>query len=751
MDGSTVRTADCQLLQSSNHQSNEHQHLKLNNNSANNEASLLNVPKRKLSVFYRSFDVIEAKDQENTLEFRRASSSPSVRLEVQDEGPKKKENHQETSLCKTGFVNCRSLIETSKFLSCSSPGCFREVSSSDPQRSPTKKSPVMAQKLPQLKESVVDNHTIVAEISSAKHVELKDNENNGPKSVDDKVAVSAEGNHFQFPTEAAAPFGASPENGGWEKKNFGSEQDQQADAASDGLVKIKDPTCPRAFVDVSGAGRGKYMAVGTEMSSHEDSSIGSESEEDAIETSPGNDDSERIKVTRSDDRSRPSSSFSIGEVPGKPDSTEAIDGGKPEDLVQLNREKRQRFFASRRSLSEGDCKRYHRARRHCGCSKQEESINEQDQFQAFPSFTDSRLQSMGLTNFDDSNNMCSENHVSSESEIERKYIAFSIGLGTDRITLHRRVMMSRRQRDLSEQNFANEIQKLQEEIEDLSRYSLYTDGESMERVERVRHRLDIVKTCAYRISSAAETLGAVLQEQRISPGICIADKYLQILRSRCENLSTEIAEIKRILSMHNIVIEEDSGEMYDTPLQPTRYRNGSSLNNRTVMARRRASIATISLKDCSRQRNSTSGRVTIRRPSWCSEMRWENDKQNRKDSSSVVELRDITEQTESRRNSREENNNLLRHDQADNIDITNRDVTDDAKDEDRLSSASTCLLESRIVEKQLVSCIRTAKPLRITGNFQTWRPILWYTLFFLLGFYVNYITLSVDASVADIS
>lgn len=179
MDGSTVRTADCQLLQSSNLQSNEHQHLKFNNSSANNEASLLNVPKRKLSVFYRSFDVVEAKDKENTLEFRRASSSPSVRLEVQDEGSRKKENRRDTSLCQTDFVNCRSLIETSKSLSCSSPGCFSEVSSSDQQPSPTKKSPVMAQKLPRVKEGVVDNHTIAAEISTEKHVEL--NENNEPK------------------------------------------------------------------------------------------------------------------------------------------------------------------------------------------------------------------------------------------------------------------------------------------------------------------------------------------------------------------------------------------------------------------------------------------------------------------------------------------------------------------------------------------------------------------------------------------
>ncbi|XP_076658406.1 uncharacterized protein LOC143362277 isoform X2 [Halictus rubicundus] len=742
MDESAVQKTDCQLPRSPKHQSKDDpQHPKPTNSLPVNNADLLKVPKRKLSVFCRSFDVIEAKDQESTLEFRRTASNPSVRSnDMQDEGSGAREESRETSPCRKGFVNsCRSLIENGQFSRPSSPQCL-----------PSRRSPVTEPKLPHVKENMADDRSAIAETPTGKQSQLT---NGGPKSVDKNVANSAtEDDCRPFATKSASS-GESSENCG---KDFKFGQSQQAAAASDDLVRIEDPACPPTFVDATSAGRGKYIAVGAEMSSHEDSSIGSESEDEAIEE---NDGSGRIEETRSD-RSRPPSSFSIAELPGEPDSTRTTVEGKTEDLVQTNREKRQRYFAARRSLSEGDCKRYHRAKRHCSCSKQEEQDDEEDQSQAFPSFADSRLPNMGFANFDETKNLCRENLGSSESELERKYIAFSIGLGTDRITLQRRVAMSRRQRDLSEQNFEHEIQKLQEEIRDLSRYSLHTDGESMERVERVSHRLDIVKTCANKISSAAETLGAVLQEQRISPEIFVADRYLQILRTRCENLSTEIAEIKRILLMHNIVIEEDSGEIYDVPLQPTRYRNGSSWGNRTMMARRRASIATISrplttqdvTKDCPRQRNSSvSGRVTIRRPSWCSEMIWENDKQVRKDSNSVVELRDISEQTESRRSSREENNNLLRHDQVDNIDTINREVVDNINDEDWSSSGSTCLLESRIVEKQLVPCIRTTEPLRITTNFQTWQPRIWYILFFLLGFYVNYITLSVVERKANLS
>ena len=70
------------------------------------------------------------------------------------------------------------------------------------------------------------------------------------------------------------------------------------------------------------------------------------------------------------------------------------------------------------------------------------------------------------------------------------------------------------------------------------------DRESAERVDRVRHRLDMIVRCAHRVSCTAETLGAVHQERRISRAVLLADKYLQLLQSRCEKLITSVAEIK---------------------------------------------------------------------------------------------------------------------------------------------------------------------------------------------------------------
>ncbi|XP_076620019.1 uncharacterized protein LOC143341154 isoform X1 [Colletes latitarsis] len=789
MDESTTvsQEAYARAIQSSEPDSNKQRTTcsKTGNCSGTDDGNLLKVPQRKLSVFYRSFDVIASKDQGEAYEFRRTSSSPSVRLEkTQDKEWKSNDAYEETSSCKKGFVNnCRSLIESGKFLSGSSLDRITERTKSNPQFSTTKSVPLSAFKLPRVRENTfVDHNAATTDASSIeKHFESNSNGNDGRKDANENVgAVSRENSSpgsddFFFVVDAESPTDERLENGRRDSpidstSDFMSKHDPRSTASgtqcngpilpSADLAKIKDSTSPRAFSNASSAVRlGKYTSVRPEMSNHQDSSIGSDNEDDSF--------GENVDVTYASVAARkneiaetgnvpsqPSSSFSIGEVPRKPDSTEIDNKKKTKYLAgfRSTRAKRQNFSTARRSLSESDSEQYHSAKRHCGCGKQASS-NDWEQVRAFPSFTDARLRSMKLLNSEEMNSLYRENFALSENELERRYIAFSIGLSIDRITLHRRLTLSRRQRDLSERNFTNEIQGMQEDIQELS--PLCTDRESMEKVEKVRCRLDTIKKCAYRTCYASETLGAVQQEQRICGGVSIADKYLRILRSKCENLAAEIAEIKRILLIHNIVIEEGTGEIGDD-VSKLRYSN-----NRTMVSRRRASIATISgptfsqdtIKEGPRQRNSVSGRVTLltqRRPSLCSEVqRWENDKLNRTDSSnSVTELRDISEQTESRRNSLEENNNLPRCDRINNTETVNCDVNSNVETENQpSSSSSSSSLEFNItknVEKQFKSCIQKAEPLRITSHFHTWRPILWCSLVFFLGFYANYITSSAN-------
>nr|XP_003703860.1 PREDICTED: uncharacterized protein LOC100879678 [Megachile rotundata] len=716
-----------------------------------NGNDLTKVPKRKLSVFYRSFDLIAPIDQEKekeTLEFRRTSSSPSVRIERTQEN---NEISSQTSSYKKVFVdNCRSLIDSDKGLSNSSPDCLSEKC--------TTNSEVATIKLPQVKEgAIVDDYSTQNWIGKCRVDSNENHENtvdsastdssshpltsvqsiNQGKQVNNERISSTIGSNVTVKTNVF-------------RKNSPETHRVWPHTTNTDLVKIKDSEYPRSYVNASSAGRlGKYTPVDPEMSSHEDSSIGSDSEDDSIERGSGtqiysrNETDKNEASKKSSIRSHTSACFSTGESSGDLDN-EIVNSEKNRDPKEL-RAKRQKFFAVRRSLSEGDSERYHRARRHCKCIRQE-LFDETEQFPAFPTFNDSRLQIIGLSNAKDADNVYRENL--SENELELKYVAFSIGLSTDRITLQRRMALSLRQRDQSERNFTDEVQKMQEDIQGLS--PLCTDRDSIDKVDKIRRRLDMVARCAHGVSCAAETLGAVYQEHRISKAIFIADKYLQILRTRCENLAAEIAEIKGILLKNNIVIEENSGETGDD-LPKIRYRNGVPTNNRMI-ARRRASIATISrplssqdvIKEGPRQRNSVSGRVTLRRPSLCSEtQRWESEKLNRTDSSnSVVELRDIFEQTESRRNSVEENNNL-RTDQSNTVDTVNCNIANDVEAEDRMNNKQNSFLESNVtktVEKQLKLCIGAGEPLKLPRNFETWRPILWYILIFFLGFYAKQVT-----------
>ncbi|XP_011067437.1 PREDICTED: uncharacterized protein LOC105153961 isoform X1 [Acromyrmex echinatior] len=338
------------------------------------------------------------------------------------------------------------------------------------------------------------------------------------------------------------------------------------------------------------------------------------------------------------------------------------------NLLEMKREIPQLTLNMKRSYSEGE----NLGRLECRCKKNPSLIPENNQrVKVFPSLVDIRLQESGpvcinLANLSDIELAIREN--SNEFELQKKYIAFSLCLCTERLTLPRRIAMSLRQRDQSEKNLSYEVRKMQQDIQELA--PLCTDRESVERVERVRHQLDMIVRCAHRVSCAAETLGAVQQERRVSRAILLADKYLQVLHSRCEKLITNVAETKQILVDNNIMIEENASELNDE-LPRIRYRSGTPANNRMMVARRRASVATMSrpignvqdmTKDTMRQRNSVSGRMTLRRPSFSSESpKWEIEKLHRAESSnSISELRGIFEQAESRRSSREENNNMLR-------------------------------------------------------------------------------------------
>ncbi|XP_070526010.1 inositol 1,4,5-triphosphate receptor associated 2 isoform X2 [Cardiocondyla obscurior] len=387
--------------------------------------------------------------------------------------------------------------------------------------------------------------------------------------------------------------------------------------------------------------------------------------------------------------------------------TQSNEKARERNPSKTNQEAQQWPVNMKRSYSEGASLGPREGLGCCCNRKNASSIPESNHCKIFPSLTDIRLKESGLAYLSETED--SRENLS-ELELQKKYTAFSLCLSVDRFTLPRRIAMSCRQRDQSEKNLSSEVQKMQQDIQELA--PLCTDRESVERVERVRHQLDMIVRCAHRVSCAAETLGAVHQERRVSRAVLLADKYLQVLQSRCEKLIANVAETKRILVENNIVIEEHSSELNDE-LPRIRYRSGTPVNNRMM--------------EVVRQRNSVSGRMTLRRPSFSSESpKWEMEKLDRTESSnSIGELRGIFEQAESRRNSREENNNS----QTVNYAIVDNETWTNVKEEtSELSDNESINSESR-------SSTRSSYSFQLTRRRRLWR-IISSILIFCLVFYV---------------
>ncbi|XP_046599135.1 uncharacterized protein LOC107220650 isoform X1 [Neodiprion lecontei] len=485
------------------------------------------------------------------------------------------------------------------------------------------------------------------------------------------------------------------------------------------------------------------------------------------------------------------SAFAFQEPPPPPyrDRTE---NRVAEESVENRKHRLKKTERLRRSLSEGDnsaCRESFRCRCSCGCSAAQsrildvpggtgdtlEACEHQLNLGAFPNLPDARLIELGLSDPPYGHELCDR---ISEDELERKYTALSIGLGTDRATLPRRLALSLRQRDQAERNLATEVGRMQRDIQALA--PLCVDRESVERVERVRHQLEMISRCALRVSCTAELLGATHQERRVSRATLLADRYLQALRARCDKLAAELAETKRILIDNNIVVEENPSELVDDGVPRVRYRGIPPASRTATVSRRRASIATISrpatvnslqealtkatphhiaanptrctrclpIDNARQQRVSISGRMTLRRPSLSYDTQRWDEKLDRTDSSSssVGELREIFEQAESRRGSKEENNNLIRR-QLNNFSVAGCESGD--SDTFISTRGDSTIFQTQVRDEELLtentSPRRRVPPVYGMLRDQVSRlPVFWYILFvavFFFGFYSNrYVT-----------
>ncbi|XP_046653578.1 uncharacterized protein LOC124344157 [Daphnia pulicaria] len=153
----------------------------------------------------------------------------------------------------------------------------------------------------------------------------------------------------------------------------------------------------------------------------------------------------------------------------------------------------------------------------------------------------------------------------SEQEMEDKYNAICLAIRTENLTLGQRLEHQHAERDLVENNLSQEVRVLhslfvsvKQEVarnSQASPYSLSSGGWN-EIFIKVANQLDAVHSSATRISSSAESLGAVEYEARLSAAVQVLILYVDHIKRKWEKEHHELEETKRILKESGVNVAQ---------------------------------------------------------------------------------------------------------------------------------------------------------------------------------------------------
>ncbi|NXR62917.1 LRMP protein, partial [Rhadina sibilatrix] len=158
----------------------------------------------------------------------------------------------------------------------------------------------------------------------------------------------------------------------------------------------------------------------------------------------------------------------------------------------------------------------------------------------------------------------------------------------DTFTLQQRVQVEKRARDAAEENIQEELGQCRAALERLGR-SCASAG-CKEALEQLQHNLAVLSAAVERATSAAEKLGAVHQEARMSRAAEVMVQHVENLKRHHMREHAELEEMKRLIQQNSrnrqLAETQDDVEprLRPHPLKRT-FQQGS--------ARRRVSIAVI--------------------------------------------------------------------------------------------------------------------------------------------------------------
>ncbi|KAG6935408.1 lymphoid restricted membrane protein [Chelydra serpentina] len=174
-----------------------------------------------------------------------------------------------------------------------------------------------------------------------------------------------------------------------------------------------------------------------------------------------------------------------------------------------------------------------------------------------------------------------------EQDVEAAFTHLALAFRCDMFTLRRRVQVEERARNVAEENIQQELEECRAALQRLGLSCV--DPKRKELVRQLQHSLTVLAGSVERATSAAEKLGAVHQEARMSRAAEVMVQHVENLKRHHLREHTELEEMKRLIQQNSrnrqLAENRDDGEQrLKLPLMRT-FQQAS--------ARRRVSIAVI--------------------------------------------------------------------------------------------------------------------------------------------------------------
>ncbi|XP_061486392.1 inositol 1,4,5-triphosphate receptor associated 1-like isoform X2 [Rhineura floridana] len=174
-----------------------------------------------------------------------------------------------------------------------------------------------------------------------------------------------------------------------------------------------------------------------------------------------------------------------------------------------------------------------------------------------------------------------------EQDVEAAFAHLALAFRCDMFTLRRRLQVEERARNTAEENIQQELAECQAMLPKLDQACL--DPRHKELVEHLTSSLTVLAAAIERATVAAEKLGAVHQEARMSRATEVMVQHIENLKRHHLREHTELKEMKRLIQQNsrNRQLSENRDEGDQRLKQPPvrMFQQGS--------ARRRVSIAVI--------------------------------------------------------------------------------------------------------------------------------------------------------------